>query len=411
VRIAIGSSTHSGRVRDNNEDSFLVDDRLALFAVADGMGGHRGGEVASQTAIEALRAAVAGGRSIDAAVKVANDAVLERAAQEPDTLAGMGTTITAAIALPGRPLLIAHVGDSRAYRMHDGTLERRTDDHSLVEELVREGRLTPEQAESHPQRHIVTRALGADDDVEVDLFTIDVTPGDRIVLCSDGLTTMLRDREVEQIARRVEDPQRCAEDLVNAAVEAGGEDNVTVVVLDVLEIDEPLPPDPLALAAEAPDATQLNPVVAAPVADETPAPRAAPVQSRRRRALSVAFVVVPLLVILAVAIGAIRWYDRSGYYLATDQGDVVLYKGRPDAFLWDATRDADLGVPLTRLQQSIRASVRDNQWFESEDAARAFVRSGTRPAPTTTRPRATTTTRPRASSPTTARRAATTTRP
>jgi PPM family protein phosphatase len=412
VRIATGSATHTGRVRDNNEDSFVVDERLALFAVADGMGGHRGGEVASQTAIEAIRAAVAGGRSIDAAVKAANVAVVEKAAQDPEALAGMGTTMTAVVALPGASLLIAHVGDSRAYLLHDGTLTRRTDDHSLVEELVREGRLTPEQAESHPQRAIVTRALGVDDDVEVDLFMIPVQPGDRVVLCSDGLTTMLRDRDVEQIARQVDDPQRCAEDLVNAAVEAGGEDNVTVVVLDVLEVDETGPPDPQALTFEPPE-TSVNPHVpplGAIASDEEAKPaKLAPVQSRRRRIVSIAFVVVPLVVIVAVAMGAIRWYDRSGYFLATDGGDVVLFSGRPDAFIWDPEQVDDLGVTMADLEQSIRTSVRDNQWFETEAAARAFVQRGTRPPPTTVRPR-TTTTRPRTAA-TTARRATTTTQP
>ena len=175
MRLASGSFSHTGLVRGNNEDAYLADDAHVLFAVADGMGGHRGGEVASRTAIEALRAAIAAGRGVQDAITSANDAVIERARGNQE-LTGMGTTLTALVVAGGRQLLIGHVGDSRAYLIHEGVLRRITDDHSLVEELVREGRLTSEQADSHPQRHVVTRALGVDPEVEVDLYTFDVMP-------------------------------------------------------------------------------------------------------------------------------------------------------------------------------------------------------------------------------------------
>jgi protein phosphatase len=402
MRIEVGFFTHTGRVRDNNEDSFVVDERLALFAVADGMGGHRGGEVASKTAVEALRAAVAGGRTIDDAVRLANDAVFEKASQDPEQLAGMGTTMTAAVPVGGSTLLIGHVGDSRAYLLRDGTLELRTQDHSLVEELVREGRLTPEQAESHPQRAIVTRALGVDEDVEVDLYTINVRTGDRVLLCSDGLTTMLRDREVERIARSVDDPQRCAEDLVNAAVEAGGEDNVTVVVLDVVDVDEGAPSSPDALVA--PDATGAvtgaEEVEASPGAanDDTddegavPITRAAPRQSRRRRATGIALVVIPVLFIAAVALGAIAWYDRHNYYLAAVDGDVVLYKGRPDALLWNPSRLSSPDLQVSDLTPQGRSNVRDHISFDTKGAALSYLRGVTTTTTSTTVARTTTTT-------------------
>jgi protein phosphatase len=408
MRIEVGFFTHTGRVRDNNEDSFVVDERLALFAVADGMGGHRGGEVASKTAVEALRAAVAGGRTIDDAVRLANDAVIEKAAQDPEQLAGMGTTMTAAVPVGGSTLLIGHVGDSRAYLLRDGTLELRTQDHSLVEELVREGRLTPEQAESHPQRAIVTRALGVDEEVEVDLYTIDVRTGDRVLLCSDGLTTMLRDREVERIARGVDDPQRCAEDLVNAAVEAGGEDNVTVVVLDVVDVDEAAPgPDALAEtgATDAPGADGDHATdgdaeaTAGDTADEeVPVARAAPRQSRRRRATGIALVVIPILFIVAVALGAIAWYDRHNYYLAAVDGQVVVYKGRPDPVLWSASRLSSPKVRVFDLTPQGRANVRDNISFDTKGAALSYLRGVTTTTTTTstTIKRTTTTTAPRA---------------
>src|SRR4029079_16075222 len=150
--------------------------------------------------IEALRAAIAGGRGVQDAITSANDAVIERARGNQE-LTGMGTTLTALVVAGGRQLLIGHVGDSRAYLIHEGVLRRITDDHSLVEELVREGRLTSEQADSHPQRHVVTRGLGVDDEVEVDLYAIEVIVGDRVVICSDGLTTMVRERDIERIVR------------------------------------------------------------------------------------------------------------------------------------------------------------------------------------------------------------------
>jgi protein phosphatase len=405
MRIAAGFHTDVGRVRDGNEDSYVVDERLALFAVADGMGGHRGGEVASATAVEALRAAVASGRSIDAAVKAANAAVLERASRDPE-LAGMGTTMTAVVAFGGSSLLIAHVGDSRAYLLRDGRLERRTEDHSLVEELVREGRLTPEQAESHPQRAIVTRALGVDEDIDVDLYTIDARAADRVIVCSDGLTTMLREREVERIARGEDDPQRCAEKLVDAAVEAGGEDNVTVVVLDVLEVDEPAPPDPEALAAgEEAAVDEAAEAKAGPAVDDEPRPvAAAPVQSRRRRLASLAFIVIPLLFIAAVAMGAIAWYDRHNWYFDDEGGQVVLLRGRPDALLWNATREEHPDVAVRDLTAQGRSAIERNRSFDSRRDAIAFLdavtttsttsttTSTTLPRPTTTRARRSTTT-------------------
>src|SRR5262245_21053001 len=252
MKLTAGVYSDVGQLREINEDYPLVDERLALFAVADGMGGHQGGEVASRTAIEALRAAVASGLAINEAISRANDAVLKRAAGDA-ALAGMGTTMTAVVVVGASQLLIGHVGDSRAYLLHDGELRRITEDHSLVEELVREGRLTPEQAEVHPQRAIITRALGVEQVLEVDLYTVPVEAGDRLVICSDGLTTMLRDRDVERIARGESDAQRAAEALVDAANEAGGEDNITVVILDVVEVDATEAPNPIYLAeSEAP---------------------------------------------------------------------------------------------------------------------------------------------------------------
>jgi protein phosphatase len=412
VKLVVAGVTDVGRLRDGNEDSFVVDERLTLFAVADGMGGHRGGEVASATAIEALRAAVASGRSINDAVKAANVAVVEKAANDPE-LAGMGTTMTATTPVGGGALLIAHVGDSRAYLLREGAMKRLTEDHSLVEELVREGRLTEEQAESHPQRAIITRALGVDEDVAVDLYTVDVRAGDRVILCSDGLTTMLRDREIEGIARQEADPRIAGNRLIEAANEAGGDDNITVIVLDVTEVDDAPPPDPAAL--DEPTALLTPTPSATPVPSVTPEPEAVPTppadapRTRRGHVRSIALVVVPLLFIVAVAVGAIAYYDHNNWYFAAVGGDVVLFRGRPHPVIWSATRDSNTGIAVAQLSELGQEAVDRKMSFDSRPAALAFIHSATTtslPTTTTTRPRT-----PPRTPPTTRAKTATTPKP
>lgn len=408
MRLAAASATDQGRVRSNNEDAFLIDDQRALFAVADGMGGHRGGEVASHTAIEALRAAMANGTPLHEAITRANTAVLTRAAGD-DELTGMGTTMTAVVAVGGRQLLVGHVGDSRAYLLHDGTLHRATDDHSLVEELVREGRLTPEQAEAHPQRAIVTRALGVDSEVDVDLYTLDVETGDRVVLCSDGLTTMVRERDIERLARAEQDPQRLAEALVGAANEAGGEDNITVVVIDVLEADPVVAHDPTALVAEQTAPVSRSAVVAPPDPPEPRVPR--PKGSRGRTVRSAILVVLPLLLILGAATAALGWYARSSYFVGASGNEVVIYKGVPGGVLgWNPTVDRRTGLAVASLPALDRDRVTTNGARGSLATAVAYVgrlraaADAVASTTTTTRPkRTTTTTRPK--------RTTTTTRP
>ena len=401
MRLATGSATDTGLVRGNNEDSFLVDDERSLFAVADGMGGHRGGEVASRTAIEALRAAIAAGRPVNDAIVRANEAVIARATGDPE-LTGMGTTMTAVVVAGGRQLLIGHVGDSRAYLLHDGEMRRITDDHSLVEELVREGRLTPEQAESHPRRAIVTRALGVDAEVEVDLYTVDVTAGDRLLLCSDGLTTMVRDRDVERLVRGETDPQRAAEVLVDAANRAGGEDNTSVVVIDVLEVDPASAPDPDLLAAPAVTAIQPMPPAPDPEPDGDLLPRT-PRESMGRRVWGALLLFVPLIIVLALAFGGVGWYARRSYFVGfTPNNQVVIFKGVPGGVLgWDPTIQAKsslTGDQLTQIDHdrvaggAARGSLSDAQHFVERLEADVAATSTT--TTTTTTPKTKPTTKP-----------------
>ena len=232
-----GSATDTGLVRSVNQD--LAVESPNLFAVADGMGGHAGGEVAAQLAVDTLANAFGRqptGAGLSQAVTEANSVVWEHSLDHPD-LRGMGTTL-AAVALVNEDdhdvLALVNVGDSRVYRFHDGELSQITDDHSLAEEMVKTGELTSAEAAVHPHRHILTRALGANADVSVDLWRIQPARGDRFLLCSDGLTNELEDAEIAEVLCSVSDPREAADLLVRAARSHGGSDNITAVVVDVV---------------------------------------------------------------------------------------------------------------------------------------------------------------------------------
>lgn len=311
-----GSRTDVGCVRDHNEDSLLV--APPLFAVADGMGGHAAGEVASEIAITVLGEkaphtpdAAALGR----AVEDANRAVI-LAANEKRGRAGMGTTMTAAVLQKDR-LVIAQVGDSRAYLLHQGRLQQLTRDHSLMADMIEAGRLTPEEARTHPNRSVITRALGSDPRMVPDLYEITVETGDRLLLCSDGLSSMVEDSAIESTLARTRDPQRCASMLVNEAIAAGGYDNVTVVVVDV--------------------AGQIDKVTR---------------RYKRRSRLFMSFVILLLLAILGAAgFGVYAYIDASAYLIA-ENGTVSVYRGVPDELF---------GQPLSRLDHATDISVDDLQ--------------------------------------------------
>jgi len=230
--------TDAGRKRRGNEDSYVC--RPPLFAIADGMGGARAGEVASALAAGALeeaRARDGGEANVANLVREANRRVHERAATDAAT-SGMGTTMTLALVEGDGTVTIGHVGDSRAYRLRDERLEQLTDDHSLVAELVRRGELSPEAAEVHPQRSVITRALGTDPDVEVDAFSVEGRAGDLYLICSDGLSDMVDGVQIERILNTHRaDLDAAAKELVQAANRAGGEDNITAIVFELVDGD------------------------------------------------------------------------------------------------------------------------------------------------------------------------------
>ncbi|HZQ82847.1 MAG TPA: Stp1/IreP family PP2C-type Ser/Thr phosphatase [Gaiellaceae bacterium] len=235
------SATDPGRKRRLNEDAFVV--RPPLFAIADGMGGARAGEIASALAASALNEAPAenggGEELVKQLVQEGNRRVHERASSDPST-SGMGTTMTVALVEPNGDVTFGHVGDSRAYVLRDGQLEQLTDDHSLVAELVRRGELSARDAEMHPQRSVITRAIGTDPDVDVDAFTVRPQAGDLYLICSDGLSDMIPNSSIEEILRKHRDDLNAAtKALVKAANRSGGDDNITAVLFEIVGDDAP----------------------------------------------------------------------------------------------------------------------------------------------------------------------------
>jgi protein phosphatase len=326
--------TDTGRQRNANEDSLFT--RSPVFVVADGMGGAQAGEVASKAAAESFDRELPKAppeQLLRETIEAANRTIHEQARDNPE-LAGMGTTTTAAIVdLESEEVALGHVGDSRAYRLRGGRLERLTRDHSLVEEMRRKGQLTEAQAEDHPQRSIITRALGPEPEVEVDLQTVPAQAGDVFLICSDGLTTMLDDAQIGQLLMRATSMQTAVRALVDEANRAGGRDNISVIAFRLEDADAP---------AKAPEgATLIGPSAeeAGLTATEVRRRAAADAANKRReqlagakprRRLRTAAKVLALAVVLgAVAFGA--WYgNRQVWFLSTDSaGRVALYRGLP----------------------------------------------------------------------------------
>jgi serine/threonine protein phosphatase PrpC len=230
----IGHGTDTGKKRRRNEDEYVV--APPLFAIADGMGGAQAGELASSLAAGAVRdderVSGSGERRVAELIQEANRRVYQRSSQDASA-SGMGTTMTVALVEDGA-VVFGHVGDSRAYLIRDGRLEQLTEDHSLVAELVRSGKLSPEEAGTHPQRSVITRALGTDPDVDVDTFSIPTHAGDLFMLCSDGLTSMVEDGAILEAAEKNRDDlQSAVKALIRAANKGGGEDNITVVLFEI----------------------------------------------------------------------------------------------------------------------------------------------------------------------------------
>ena len=310
--------TQTGNVRRSNEDSYLM--RSPLFMVADGMGGAQAGEIASRMCAEAFAGAdLVHGAPADVlreTIRTANRRILERSRSDPDA-SGMGTTVTAAFMDDAGTISFAHVGDSRAYLLRDGSLQRLSDDHSLVGELVRKGELSETDAERHPQRSVITRALGTDDSVEVDSFDVRAQDGDLFLLCSDGLNTMVPEATIADILAGGGAAAKIARDLVRAALAGGGEDNVTAIVFRI---------GAAAAAAEADAAAQdgRTHILPAGLEDEDPDDEDGP---RARTIVALIGAGVLALVLAVAAVAGLRESHFIGADTAT--GRVAVYQGVP----------------------------------------------------------------------------------
>lgn len=341
--------TDAGKVRENNEDSLLVGEGRdqTLLAVADGIGGFEAGEVASSIAVEVLKE-LEPGEPFGNAVREANRRILA-AARGDGRLSGMGTTVVAARFSGSREepeAEVAHVGDSRAYILRNGELTQMTEDHSLVAELVRSGDLTRDQAAEHPQKNLITRALGATEEVEADTTSLPVEAGDRLLLCSDGLTDMIRDGRIESIlSESPEDPEPSARRLVSAALEAGGNDNITVVVADVRPYESREEPpagrsgDTSEMEAVAPPATQTGRGASGKSGKSRKASgkrgenRRESKRIRRRklirRALAWMVRAVAVLLVVGALLSPVYLWGNNRYYLDYEGEEVVIYRGLP----------------------------------------------------------------------------------
>ncbi len=453
VTLRWGSATDPGRIRPDNEDNLLVAPRV--FAVADGMGGHRAGEVASELAVELLRARLsepgAGLDDVLAAIAEANGDIY-RAALDNPAQQGMGTTVTALIVISDTQgdgpttadleaedgggdetpadaaelFALVNVGDSRTYLLRHGRLRRVTVDHSYVQELVTTGHITDDEARTHPRRNIVTRALGIDPSVRVDAWTLPIVRGDRFVLCSDGLVDEVHDDAISDVLTTIADAQRAADELVALANREGGRDNVTVVVVDVLDGAEPPDPeteldlepawqpgatastwtvdDPEFQATEFQDLAEL--VAAAPAAAAPPARPSAPdtdaaavasePRPRRKRRLAGFLGGLGVLAVLILAFVITAAWARRGYFVAFNDDDaVVIYRGQPDGFLWfEPTEEAPTVFTRIQLDDASITRVEREPEFSSRSNADQFVAEQLQATTTTTSTTTTTTTVP-----------------
>lgn len=294
-RAAFAGLSDAGHSRSHNEDAFVA--QPPLYVVADGLGGHKAGEVASGIAVETVAREAPtrpDARALADAVQLANTAIVD-AVEKGTGRQGMGTTVTAAV-VAGRRIVLAQVGDSRAYILRDGRLSRATRDHSLVGEMVRQGTLSEQEARVHPNRSVITRALGSRADVQVDTYELTADPGDRLLICSDGLHGMITDAEIEEVLLGASDAEDAVRTLVDAALDAGGLDNVTAIVVEI--------------GADSPQG------------DVRPG----------RRIIATTFWVVAAVALVAAAVWGLYGYASNRAYLIAENGSVVVYRGVQGTF-------------------------------------------------------------------------------
>lgn len=370
MRVIAGGRTDVGRLRENNQDAFLVVE--PLYGIADGMGGHAAGDVAAQTAVSTVRSLLESNpptepEDLARYLKEANSNVWRKATEDAD-LQGMGTTFTL-IHIDGDTAALGHVGDSRAYMFRDGRLRQITKDHTLVQRMVDEGRIRPEEAAHHPQRNVISRALGIDNEIEVDVSTIALRSGDRLLICSDGLTSMLSDERIASMLQGDLDPDALADRMITAANEAGGEDNITVVILDVVQDG--------AQSASAPAQRLVTPVPPTPD-DPSTGDNAKVMQEREPRRIPwrpIAWIAIPLLLLGAGFVAAKVTLANSWFVGADEEGTVTIYQGIPEEILGLRLQEVEEAseLDLEELPAFLRADVSGGIKVSSLDEARETV--------------------------------------
>ena len=397
TRFAWGAASDTGRVRQANEDSYLVVD--GLFAVADGMGGHQAGEVASHLALETLQSEfdAAGTDVLVRAVENANHTLVSRSAADPE-LAGMGTTLVAMalVEASGRDAIgVVNVGDSRLYLMSDGELAQITEDHSLVATMERQGRLTAAEAAVHPQRNILTRALGIDGTVLVDSWEILPVIGDRYLICSDGLFNEVDENRIAATLRRLVDPNEACRELIRLANEGGGRDNITCVVVDVVD-DSGRDPnaDPANRVRNSHTGGDLT--VADIPTSEPKAPKT-PGVIRSSFTWRVGVFVAAFVFVILSGFAFIWWTGTKTWYVGVDGDNVAVFHGKPGGVLWiqpSLAEDSDL--LLANVPQSAIADVKNGVEQPSLNSARSYIENlielNAKTTTTTTAPSSSTTT-------------------
>ena len=390
VEFRWGAVTDVGRVRNNNEDGLIT--TTHLFAVADGMGGHQGGEVASEIALQTLERTFTEPtpEGLKEAAQDANGAVFEAASQDPELL-GMGTTLVAIAPMDGVDAVAwINIGDSRLYLLRGGELTQVSQDHSWVQEAVRAGELSPEEAQSHPRRNIVTRALGIDPEANIDGDRIDVASGDRYLLCSDGLYDYVDDARVAATLRRLDDPNEAARELVRLANEGGGRDNITVIIVDAIGGDDAA----VAASALVGEGTAEGHAPAEDAVASRPA-RAARVTPPRPKRITWRVLLFALLfvIVLGGAAGAIGYYARHTYYVGFKGDSVVIFKGKPGGVLWfKPTVEEPTNIAKSQVIAAQVDRVTAGHEESSLQAARDYVTNLTTTTTTTSTTTTTTTT-------------------
>jgi serine/threonine protein phosphatase PrpC len=348
TRWRFAAATDTGLVRQTNQDAVYVDDTLAI--IADGMGGHAAGEVAAAMAIDAVRRGYRENASVEGlveSIQYANRVVVADARENPEHF-GMGTTIIAVGLtqdLDGRisPTML-HVGDSRAYQLRDGALRQLSDDHSVAEEWVRMGRLTPEEAAVHPRRHQLTRGVGVEDTISIDVSSIVAAAGDRLLLCSDGLSNELDPDTLARIASAPSGLEMAVEQLVAAARAAGGHDNISVILLEFDEVNVTSSPVRRTMSTAPPPVTKST--------------KNSKVRRRRVPTWRAWAFLLLFLGVVAGGVGIVRWYAYSTYYLGVDGKTIAVYEGQPQGVLWFKPEIVtDTNLLVRKLQPDDRADL------------------------------------------------------